>query len=127
MKVIELKQLVDKGRGIKDKMDSLEAELNKIKKTLREEAKSKKVGFFVGEKHFCRVGPMSSTECEAGTLYDTFMELGRAAEFWECIKVLVTDAKAALGETVFNSISTTQSEPYKKVSFLAKIPKKYIE
>lgn len=127
MEDTELKKLVDKGRALKDKQDSIEAELGKIKKTLREEAKSRKVGFFLGDKHFARVSPKSSTECDPKKLQRTLVELGRPDEFFECVKVLVTDAKGKLGESVFASISTTESESYKTVSFLKSIPKKYLE
>ena len=123
----ELRQLADKGRLVKEKIDSLEVELEKIKEVFRKEAKRRKADHFLGDKHFVRVSPQTSTECEAKELEETLDELGRHAEFYDCIRVLVGEAKSRLGETVFNSISTTKSEPFKKVSFLAKIPKKYME
>lgn len=123
----ELKKLADRGRVLKDKQDQIDVELNKIKEVFREEAKARKVGHFLGYKHFVRVSPQTSTDCDPGELFTTFKELDRPDEFWECIKVLVTDAKAKLGETLFNSISTTKSEAYKKVSFVKSIPKKYLE
>ena len=123
----ELKKLADRGRVIKDKQEVLDVELDKIKVDFREEAKSRKVGHFVGYKHFVRVSPQSATECDAEELRSTLVEVGRGHEFYECVKVLITNAKAKLGETVFNSISTTKSEAYKKVSFLKAIPKKYME
>lgn len=123
----ELKKLADRGRAIKDKQDVLDVELDKIKVIFREEAKSRKVGYFVGYKHFVRVSPQSGTTCESKELHNTLVEVGRGGEFYECVKVLITDAKAKLGETLFNSISTTKSEAYKKVSFLKAIPKKYLE
>ena len=123
----ELRKLADRGRVIKDKQEVLDVELEKIKVVFREEAKSRKVGHFLGDKHFVRVSPQSGTDCEPEGLHDALVEVGRGDEFYECVKVLITNAKAKLGETVFNSISTTRSEAYKKVSFLKAIPKKYME
>ena len=126
MRDAEVRKLVDRGRAIKEEKDTLDVEFEKIKKVLREEAKARKVGYLLGNDRFCRVSPQTSTECETGVLYDTFNEIGRAHEFWECVKVLVGESKAKLGETLFESISTTKSEAYRKVAFLAKIPKKYL-
>lgn len=123
----ELRKLVDRGRVLKDKQDAIEVELDKIKAVFREEAKARKVGYFLGSKHFVRVSPKSATEVDSEVLYDTLSELDRQDEFWECIKVLVGEAQSKLGETLFNSISSTKSESYKVVSFLKSIPKKYME
>jgi hypothetical protein len=105
----------------------MEVELEKIKQVFRNEAKIRKVDHFLGDKHFVRVSPQTSTECSAQELEGILHDLGRQNEFYDCIRVLVGEAKSRLGETVFNSISETKSEPFKKVSFLAKIPKKYME
>jgi hypothetical protein len=123
----ELRKLADKGRGIKEKQDALDVELEKIKKIFREEAKARKVDHFLGDKNFVRVSPQTSTECDPQDLEQTLDDLDRHVEFYDCIRVLVTEAKAKLGETVFDSISHTKSEAYKKVSFLKSIPKKYLK
>jgi len=123
----ELRKLVDKGRAIKEKQDALDVEFNKIKEIFRVEAKARKVDHFLGDKNFVRVSPQTSTDCNAQELEEVLVDLDRQDEFYDCVKVLVGEAKSRLGETVFNSISVTKSEPYKKVSFLAKIPKKYME
>jgi hypothetical protein len=123
----ELRKLVDKGRAIKEKQDALDVEFNKIKEIFRVEAKARKVDHFLGDKNFVRVSPQTSTDCSAQELEEVLVDLDRRDEFYDCVKVLVGEAKSRLGETVFNSISVTKSEPYKKVSFLAKIPKKYME
>lgn len=123
----ELQKLVDRGRVIRERQDGLDVELEKIKKTLRTEAKARKVSYFLGVKHFARVSPQTATVCDPQELEQALVDLERQDEFYECVKVLVTEAKAKLGETVFNSISETKSEAYKKVSFLKAIPKKYME
>jgi hypothetical protein len=123
----ELRKLVDQGRGYKEEMDSIEVKQSKIKAILSKEAKVRKVDFFLGNKHFCRVSPMTGTLCEPTDLHDTFVELEREDEFYDCVKVKITESKAALGETVFGSISEIKSEAYKKVSFLLKPPKKYLK
>ena len=126
MRDAEVRKLVDRGRAIKEEKDTLDVEFEKIKKVLREEAKARKVGYLLGNDRFCRVSPQTSTECPPQELEQTLDDLGRHDEFYDCIKVLVGESKAKLGETLFESISTTKSEAYKKVSFLAKIPKKYL-
>lgn len=123
----KLKKLVDRGRELKETIDELEVELDGIKKDLRTEGKARKVGYFLGVKHFARVSPQTATICDPEQLEETFIELERHDEFYDCIKVLVGEAKSKLGETVFESISETKSEAYKKVSFLKAIPKKYME
>jgi hypothetical protein len=127
MNLEELSKLVDKGRNIKEKIDALELELVGVKKTLSKEAKTRKVGYFLGKKHFARVSPHSITECDPEKLEETLAGMDMADEFYECIKVKVTETKKLMGETVFASISETKSEAYKKVSFLKAIPKKYQE
>ena len=127
MKDVEVRKLVDQGRVLKDKIEALELEQEGVKKRLREEAKSRKVGYFLGNKHFARISPQTFTTCDSEEAYDLFEELNRREEFFECVKMLVTDTKAKLGESVFESISTTKSEAYKKISFLLKPPKKYLE
>jgi hypothetical protein len=127
MKDMEVKKLVDQGRVLKDKIDALELEHEGVKKKLREVAKSRKVGYLIGNKHFARISPQTTTTCNSEKAYDLFEDLDRREEFFECTKMLVTDTKAKLGESVFESISITKSESYKKVSFLLKTPKKYLE
>jgi len=126
MEDAEVRKLVDRGRVIKEKMDTLDTEQSKIKEKLRAEAKERKVGHFLGDKHFTRISPQTSTECEPKEAYQAFDDLGMEEQFWECCKMLITDTKAKLGESLFGSISFTKSEAYKKVSFLAKAPKKYL-
>ena len=81
----ELRKLVDQGRGLKEKIDSFEVELGKIKKVLSQEAKTRKIYYLLGNKHFCRVSPMTGTECEPTDLYDTFRELKRGVEVVEWV------------------------------------------
>ena len=123
----ELRKLVDKGRKLKEQADAIEVESKKVKTILKKEAKTRKVDYFLGDNNFCRVSPQTSTECDPQELEGTLVDLERQDEFYGCIKVKVTEARAALGETLFNSISETKSEAYQKVSFLAKPPKKYLE
>jgi hypothetical protein len=123
----EIRKLVDKGRKLKEKLDNMESELEKIKKTLRNEAKLKKADHFLGESHFARVGPHTVNQCDPHELEAMFTDLDRHAEFYDCIKVQIGEAKTRLGETVLGSIMTSESTPYKKVSFLKAIPKKYLE
>lgn len=123
----ELRKLVDKGRQLKEQADTIELELKKVKTVIQKEAKTRKVGYFLGDNHFCRVSPQTFTDCDPEQFHETMMELDRLEEYYDCIKVKVTEARDALGVTVFDSISTTKSEPYKKVSFLLKAPKKYLE
>ena len=123
----ELRKLVDKGRKLKEQADEIELESKKVKAILKKEAKSRKVDYFLGDKNFCRVSPQTYTDCDPEQFHETMMELDRLEEYYDCIKVKVTEARNALGVTVFDSISTTKSEAYQKVSFLAKPPKKYLE
>jgi hypothetical protein len=122
----EIKKLVDQGRKYKEDMDSIEVKLDKIKATLKAEAKSRKADHFLGVKNFCRVGPLTTTVCNPEQALALFEETQRRDEFFECCKMLVGEVKSKLGETLLASISTTDSIPYKKVSFLAKPPKKYL-
>jgi hypothetical protein len=123
----ELRKLVDKGRKLKEQADSIDTELKKVKEVFRKEAKSRKIDHFLGDLNFCKVSPQTVTNCDPEQFHETMMELDRLDEYYDCIKVKITEAKAALGETVFNSISSSESIPYQKVSFLAKAPKKYLE
>lgn len=127
MQNMKLRKLVDEGRSIKDKIDALEARQEEIKKVLREEAKKRKIDFFLGEEHFARISPQTTTFCDSKEFYDMMVDLGREAEFFEGVNVQIGKAKAALGETVFMEIADVESIPYKKVSFLLKPPKKYVE
>jgi hypothetical protein len=47
--------------------------------------------------------------------------------FFQAVKVLVGVAKKDLGETMFNTISKTETFPYRTVSFKENIPKKYLK
>jgi hypothetical protein len=123
----EVAKLVDKGRLLKEKMDAIEVELNKIKSTLKAEAKSRKVGHLLGVKRFCRVGPMTSTEVDVKEAFDFFEESNDRESFFSIVKVLVGKAKELMGESVLASMSESTTIPYSKVSFLANIPKKYLE
>jgi len=123
----EVKKLVDLGYSLDSKVKSLETKLKGVKAQLREAAEARKDGVLLGVKHFCLVGPQTTTACDPRNLYDTLKELGREDEFWDLVSVLITDTRSALGEVVFGDISATSTENYKKVSFKEKAPKKYIE
>lgn len=123
----EIAKLVDEGRSIKDKVDALNARQDEIKDILRKEAKSRKTDHFLGNKHFTRISPDTTTDCDPVEFYNLMCDLDREAEAWGALKVLISNAKALVGETVFADISHVESIPYKKVSFLANIPKKYIK
>ena len=123
MRKEEIATLVDKGRKLKEKIDSLELDLEKVKKTLREQAKTKKVDFFLGEKHFARVSPQTFNEVDPEDLYETMKKAGMEKEYFDCVKILIGKAKAAIGETTLDTITTSDVVPYKKVSFLKNIPK----
>ena len=123
----EIKDLVDKGRQLKELIDSKEVELDKIKKKLKAEAKTKKADHFLGNKHFARISPQTATIIDTEEAYQVFCDMDMESTFWECCKMLVTDTKAAIGETQLASVSETKSVPYQKISFLMKPPKKYLE
>lgn len=122
---VEIAGLVDKGRKLKESIDDLEIQLDKIKAVLRGQAKTIKTDHFLGKKHFCRVSPQTATICSAKDYFNLMDEQGRRDEFFDSTKVLIGEAKKLIGDTVFESISLTESEAYKKVSFLKAIPKKY--
>ena len=127
MNLEELSKLVDEAGKIKDTIDELEEKLKKIKSTFCKEAKARKRNHFLGKKRFVRVDPLTITSCPPKELEQTFAEMGRREEYYDCVKVKVTEAKAALGETIFGDISSSDSIPYKKVVILKTIPKKYKE
>lgn len=127
MNLEEIAKLVDEGRSIKDKVDALNARQDEIKEILRKEAKSRKADHFLGNKHFTRISPDTTTSCESLEFYNLMCDLGRESEAWEALKVLISAAKSLVGDTVFEGISSVESIPYKKVSFLASIPKKYLK
>jgi hypothetical protein len=124
---VKIKKAVDRGREIKEEIDALEAEQDKIKEFLRSEAKARKIGYFLGFERFARVSPHTETSCDPREVENIFTDLDRHEEFYDCIKVQVGEAKKRLGDTVFESVSQRKSIPYKTVSFLANIPKKYVE
>jgi len=120
-------ELVDRGFQLKVKFDLLESQLDEAKAEARERAKKQKSDHFFGVKHFLTISAGSSTTCESKELYDTYKDLGREDAFFDAVKPLVGQAKKDLGETVFNSISTTETFPYRTVSFKENVPKKYLK
>ena len=120
-------ELVDFGYQAKVKSDAAEEVLDAAKAEARERAKKQKVDHFFGEKHFVNVAPSSSTSCEPKELHETYYEMERGDDFYEVVKVLPGKAKTDLGETLFNSVSETNTYPYNTVSFKENVPKKYLK
>lgn len=125
MTMDEVRALVDKGYRIKSKYDKLEVELEAIKNTLKAEAKKRKKNALFGNEHFALVGPTSTTECDPYELYHLLD--GDEDQFFPLVKPLVGEVKKAVGETAFETISTTKTFPYNKIGFKEKVPKKYLE
>lgn len=120
-------ELVDLGWKTKAKLDSMESYFNAIKAEVRNRAKKAKADHLLGEKHFSKISPATSTECKPLDCYDAYVDVGRETDFFNNIKVLVGKAKADLGEALFSTISEVTSTPYKNVTFKEKVPKKYQE
>jgi len=117
--------LVDRGYVLKVKIDTAEEEQDLIKAELKQRAKKEKAGYFLGSKHFSQISPTSSTVVDTEALHKVMKKLGQAKEFWNLVTAKVKDARDMLGETVFDTISKSDSFPYSKISFKEKVPKKY--
>jgi hypothetical protein len=120
-------ELVDHGFKIKQKFDALELQLDEAKAEARERAKKQKLDHFFGSNHFLSVSPGSSTSCEPQELYDAYVDMQNEQGFFSAVKVLVGVAKKDLGETIFDTISKTETFPYRTVSFKENTPKKYLK
>lgn len=120
-------ELVDKGYKLKVKYDDAEAQLDEIKKELRERAKKEKQDYFFGRDHFCTVSGRSSTTCDPVDLYKIYRDIDREEDFFRAVSVTIGIAKKDLGETLFDGISHTDTTPYNTVSFKEKTPKKYLK
>ncbi len=120
-------ELVDFGYQCKVKYDAAEEVLDAAKVEARERAKKQKQDHFFGIKHFLNVSPGSSTSCNAKELHGLYEDMDREEDFYEAVKVLTGKAKKDLGETLFDSISETNTFPYNTVSFKENVPKKYLK
>ena len=118
-------ELVDHGYTLKVKFDTLETQLAAVKVEVRERAKKQKADHFFGKKNFVTVSPGSSTSCDPKELYESYKDLGRVNDFFDHVKVQVGPVKKDLGETLFDSISSTETFPYRTVAFKENVPKKY--
>ena len=127
LKELSTAELVDLGYKTKAKYDAVEKELDAIKAEVRNRAKKAKADHLLGNKHFSKISPSTSTECKPLDCYDAYVDVGRESDFFNNVKVLVGKAKADLGEALFSTISEVTSVPYKNVSFKEKVPKKYQE
>ena len=119
--------LVDLGFQLKSKYDLMEVRLDAVKAEVKERAKRAKQDHLYGGSHFVNVSPGSSTSCDPKELYDAYDDLGNELGFFSAVKVLVGQAKKDLGETIFGTISKTNTFPYNTVSFKEKVPKKYLK
>ena len=123
----ETSDLVDKGYKLKVKLDEVEAQLEGIKKELRERAKKQKTDHFFGSNHFVTISGRSSTTCDPRDLHSVYADIGREEDFFNAVSVTIGTAKKDLGETLFGEIAKTDTTPYNTVSFKAKTPKKYLK
>lgn len=110
-------KLVDRGFDLASQIKEMESELDEIKKTLKQHAKEKKLQEIVGRKAVAKFSPQSYTSCDPKTLHKKMEELAMGHLFFDYVKVQITKAKAALGETVFSTVSKSGSTPFAKVTF----------
>ena len=94
---VEMAKLVDKGRKLKEQIEALEIELDQMKSVIRGQAKLQKSDHFLGNVHFARVSPQTITEVSSKDYFKLMESMGRLDEFFDTTRVLVGDAKKAIG------------------------------
>jgi hypothetical protein len=113
-------ELVDKGFSVDQRIKKAEKELDAIKKILKLRAREEGEKVFVGQKARAVISDSSFASCDPKSLYQYMLDTGREKDFWDLIKVKVDPTRKSIGETAFDTISTTTDLEYHKIQFKKK-------
>lgn len=116
----KLADLVDRGFELKTKLKPMNDEMDDIKSRLKSHGKQYKQKKIDGTKAVASFSAQPFPGAVVKEVYDTFVELDREDEFFDCVKVNLTELKASLGETMSEELITIKRDPYGRVNFRKK-------
>jgi len=107
VKEIDFQALIDRGGELDKERKKLEAELKKIKETLKKEMEKQGITDFEGSKWKYVIVPMKETIIDPKRLYQLLKKTARIIEFWNLIKVEITKTKGFLSAEDYEEIAYT--------------------
>lgn len=117
----DLISLVDEGYELDQKIKDLNDELDEIKTVLKKAAKEAEVKEIRGTDAVAKFKASSGTNCGPRDFHDEVVALEMEDDvFYDNVKVLVGEAKKALGTVHFDGISEPWSIPYNVIQFVEK-------
>jgi hypothetical protein len=115
-----IKEVVDRAYVLDQQIKKSTAELRKLKVKLKLHATRYDTHVIEGSKSKAVFQDSTATTCEPKDLYDYLKKTERVNQFFSLVKVVIGEARKAIGEISFDKISESEEIEYHKVSLKKK-------